>query len=705
VRPGVVVKITGAQIAQDGTVSVNYKLTDPAGLALDQTGVTTPGPVTGSATVAYLPHGKNEYVNYIVKPDNNPETGVTFMNPSTESLASGQITQSGPGQYTFTFRTRASSGFDVTATHTVGMYVTRDLTEFGLSTYTADDVFSFVPNGAPVTEIHDEVRSQTCNKCHNPLTGHGRRHTVGLCVLCHIPGAGNAATGNSIEFKVLIHKIHMGEDLPSVQAGTPYQIITSRGTTDFSHVVFPADARNCTFCHEGGAYTGPVSGQPGQGGLGAPAASTSTQSGNPAPEDAGATTGTGTALVNPPGADCGSAGNSGCNNELAPWPPLEANRWLRPSRVACGSCHDDVNFATGDKHLGGPQFDDNLCSSCHIPQGLLPFDASVIGAHTIPQFAPGLPGVVFKLLQVDNGTAGSSPTVTYTLEDKSGNPLEPSKMNFLNLVMNGPTGDYQSAVSESAISGSTGSNGTYQYTFKAKIPATATGTYTIGIEGYKNVTLLPGTDSQQVVRDVGFNDLINFSVDNSPVAPHPVEYVQAQCNSCHFAISLHGTIRQNVQYCLLCHNPTATDSARRPADQNPAQGIDFPVLVHSIHRGNGAQFPAPPGPVQMTPFVVYGFGGSVNDFSDVEFPGDLRHCDKCHSNQSQQLPLPYTRTTVNNPRDFINPTPPTTAACTACHVTIAASSHALANTTALGESCEICHSPGAAFSVDKVHAH
>jgi hypothetical protein len=705
VRPGVVVKITGAHIATDGTITVNYSLTDPAGLPLDLTGVSTPGPVNGSLTVAWLPNGQNQYVNYLASVQTNTTTGATFTNPSDEDILPGQTQNTGPGQYTFTFMGKAPSGFDVTATQSVGIYVSRDLTQFGLNTYSADDIFSWVPNGAAVTHIHDEIRTQTCNKCHAPLAAHELRHTLNLCALCHTAGAGNPDTGNSVDLKVFIHKIHMGSQLPSVIAGTPYQIITFHGTSDFSNVVFPADPQNCTFCHEGGVAQAPNSGQPGQGGLGAPADSTITQGGAPSPEVAGATTGTGTALVNPPGAACGSADNPGCNAELLPWPPVEANYWLtHPSVAACGACHDDVNFATGVNHPGGPQPDDNQCHNCHIPQGELPFDASILGAHTIPTFAPGLPGVVFKLLSVDGGAAGAAPLVTYTLNDKSGKPIDPSTMNFLNLVMNGPTGDYTTAVTESAIKGSTGSSGTYQYQFVSTVPAGATGTYTIGIEGYKNATLLAGTTSQQAVRDAGFNDLIDFSVDGSTVAPHPIEVSQAQCNSCHFALALHGGIRQNVQYCLLCHNPTATDSSQRPTTENPPQTIDLPILVHRIHLGTDSQFAAPNGVAQYLPFIVWGFGKQPNDLSNVEYPGTLNQCQKCHINESQEVPPPATRINVITPRAYINPAPPTTAACTACHIAKSASAHALAETDSLGESCDVCHGPGAAFAVDKVHA-
>jgi hypothetical protein len=43
-----------------------------------------------------------------------------------------------------------------------------------------------------------------------------------------------------------------------------------------------------------------------------------------------------------------------------------------------------VNFATGANHPAGPQFNDSLCSTCHIPQGAIDFDASIKGAHVAP---------------------------------------------------------------------------------------------------------------------------------------------------------------------------------------------------------------------------------------------------------------------------------------------------------------------------------
>jgi len=83
-------------------------------------------------------------------------------------------------------------------------------------------------------------------------------------------------------------------------------------------------------------------------------------------------------------------------------------------------------------------------------------------------------------------------------------------------------------------------------------------------------------------------------------------------------------------------------------------------MIHKIHTGE--EMIAGGGSL-----TIYGFGGSRNDFSDVRFPGDRRNCSTCH-------------------------------------VSAAAASHALANTTQLGESCAVCHGASAEFSVNKVHA-
>ncbi|HVW87636.1 MAG TPA: hypothetical protein VHB50_23275, partial [Bryobacteraceae bacterium] len=323
----------------------------------------------------------------------------------------------------------------------------------------------------------------------------------------------------------------------------------------------------------------------------------------------------------------------------------------------------------------------------------------------------------------DSGMAGQKPVVTFSLLDKSGAPLAPSKLSNLSFTMAGPTTDYgytsfgsdvttPGYVSESAVTASTcGQDGACTYSFKHAVPATATGTYAIGVEARRSETLLPGTTTQMSVSYGAKNQVMYFSVDGSPVMARRAVVATANCQRCHFEFTtIHGGLRNQTEYCVLCHNPSNTDAAVRVNAMNPAdkalppQGVNFNLLVHRIHTGDNL-------PALGSGYTVVGFGGSHNDFSDVRFPamsptgspGDTRNCSMCHTGGSEQK-LPLTMNPVTTPQGFINPAPPITAACTGCHADKPSSAHALANTDSLGESCTVCHSGNAQFSVGSVHA-
>ena len=132
--------------------------------------------------------------------------------------------------------------------------------------------------------------------------------------------------------------------------------------------------------------------------------------------------------------------------------------------------------------------------------------------------------------------------------------------------------------------------------------------------------------------------------------------------------------------------------------------MNFNLLIHRIHSGEHLIEAG-------RPYVVIGFGGSVNDFSEVRYPamspsgtpGDLRNCAMCHVNGSEQT-LTRLRNDVLDPQGPINPVKPITSACTGCHVSVSTASHALVNTSSLGESCVTCHGPTSQFSVSRMHA-
>ncbi len=631
VRPGLQVRILSATIDSEGRVQARFRVTDPRGVPLDRLGVLTPGTVSTSFVAAVLPAAQAQYTAYTTRVQTSPITQRSATQAGSDSPA-GAYQQVAEGEYTYTFSTRAPQTIDRAATHTIGVYSSRNLSEFNLGTQYDDDVFHFVPDGSPVRNRRDIVRTETCNRCHDQLGEHGgSRRSVELCVLCHSPQTSDPDTGNTVNLPVMVHRIHMGADLPSVQAGTPYRIIGNQQRVfDFSEVRFPADARRCETCH--------------------------VQSG----------------------------ANAGAQ---------AANYLTKPTRATCGACHDDVNFATGANHVDLPQVSDNQCAACHTPQGELEFDASIRGAHTIPTHSQALPGTTFEILRVDDGAPGRKPTITFSIRERSGKPILPSQMNSLRFVAGGSTYDYPGFFTEDARA-ATGPEGAYRYTFQQAIPEDARGTYAVGIEGYRNVTLLEGTRKEMTVRDAGINKVFYFAVTDSTAAPRRAVVSQEKCNTCHSFLEVHGSNRNQVEHCVTCHNANQTDTARRPADQQPPESVHFKTLIHKIHTGKELS----------SDFTVFGFGNVPHNYNKVGFPGDRRNCSACHVNNSEQLPLREGLLPSQAPRDLLNPQEPITAACLSCHTGRPAASHALTNTSRLGEACATCHGPNADFSINRAHA-
>jgi OmcA/MtrC family decaheme c-type cytochrome len=592
--------------------------------------VATPGAVSVSFIGAYIPKGKTQHVAYTVRAQRSPINGVSAEQASADT--NGAWTKVADGEYEYRFGTRAPQGFDRTTTHTIGIYASRNLTEFDLGTQYDNDVYNFVPDGSKVTVIRDVIKTESCNKCHHQMAFHGgSRRDMELCVLCHQPQSVDPDTGNSVDMAVMVHKIHQGAGLPSVKAGKKYQIIGFNQTVaDYSGITFPADARNCVQCHE---QTGPR------------AAS-------------------------------------------------QANRLFAANRAACGSCHDDTNFATGANHANQPQVSDALCTNCHIPRGELDFDASIMGAHTIPRFARELPGVVLSILSVDDAAPGKKPTVVFTIKDKKGNVVKPSEMARLSIHLVGPNSDYASfpgttnGYQTDTATGAAGDGNTLNWwTMSRALPADAKGSWTVAIEGRRERTISAGTVNQQTaIRDTAANVQLAFSVDGSKPEPRRLIVTKAKCDACHGSLAFHGDNRNDPQQCAICHNTNLTGSA---GAGKPSNTLDFRMMVHRIHTGE-----------ELT--REYTIGNSK--FNEVVYPGDRRKCDACHVNGSEQLPIKAVRP-VNDPGGYMTSVPPTTAACTSCHDSKQATAHAAANTSATqGESCSVCHGPNADASVNKVHA-
>ncbi len=659
VRPGLVFKILSHEIATDGTVKARFRITDPKGVPLEREGVNTPGAISTSFILARIPADGKYYQSYAsrVKTSTYPPTaGKQARQAGADS--GGTYAKVADGEYVYTFGTKLPAGYEKSSTHSIAVYGSRNLSEFDMSTNYATDVYSFVPDGSAVTKVRQVFMVASCNKCHDNLSFHGgSRVGVDICTMCHTPAYSNGSTtvdntnpetGNTIDLTVMAHKIHMGSSLPSVQAGKPYQIVGfGNAVSDWSKVGMPSQPNNCQWCHE--------------------------------------------------------KSNDGAK---------QMDAWLQnPSRVACGSCHDNINFATGEGHLGLPQVSDNQCKNCHIPQGEVDFDASIKGAHVVPQASSLVRGAVVKIVSVENTKPGQKPTVTFSLKDRAGKDMAIGDLipgagsGRLGFTLAALAGDYGKGISGAGTNGYlqetptattafTGNPGLYKYAFTAAVPADAKGTWTMQIEGRSSEKLLAGTQKERTVSVNIPNQVSYLSVDGSAVTPRRMTTDTAKCNQCHYNLSLHGENRNVVESCVICHNPMMTDAARRPADKMPAESISMASMVHRIHTGAE----------QPSGYTVYGRGGAV-DFSDVEFPPPalVSNCSMCHVTNGQNLPANGVYP-VTDPRGWLNPVGTSSAACLACHSSKDAASHAMANTTTLGESCAACHGPNSQYSVSKVHA-
>jgi OmcA/MtrC family decaheme c-type cytochrome len=260
-------------------------------------------------------------------------------------------------------------------------------------------------------------------------------------------------------------------------------------------------------------------------------------------------------------------------------------------------------------------------------------------------------------------------------------------------------------------------NGTYTVTSPLPIPGFVQGTAVAAIEGHPAGQDATGAWTVRVPVKSVFKSFI--VTGDSRVERRRVVDIK-KCKACHGVLSLHGNNRTDeIQVCVMCHNPNATDIPYRLSTDGPETPIDFKVMVHSIH---GAQ-------KRTTPYVVIGRAHSVNDFSTVQYPANLRDCRKCHREGTYLLPLKSrlgttinTQSTLTLTRPIVNGDPvddtkvtATAAICSSCHDTAAARDHMarnggsfatlqqFINSGAVREKCQDCHGAGKSKDVAIVH--
>ena len=710
VRPGLKIEILDAFVPTDMRLEVTYSIKDPVGLPLTHEGLATPGAVDMRLTLANIPMGKEQKVSLA----------------SERIDRNGTLTSLGKGEYKYKFDYVMISDQDTT--HTLALGGRRDLREWGLDRYADNAIQSWVPSGMYDAVPRDVVTAATCNRCHDPLQMHGRWQSPDACTQCHNPGL--VEDGLNLSLDTLIHKVHMGPNLE-----TPLVV----GRHDYSKLEYPVwpspGMKDCVVCHTGGTPTAnfPMVATPNpaqvcdMSGLGTTTVSWGdldpfeihvgsadgtlfTSSVGEGSQETGKWIKDGTVFVlidkatgktvqkmtvntsvagcvgNAPGTFRGEAGAQHTN-------------WMdRPSRRACGSCHDDVDFATGENHSEFEliQMDDALCGNCHGADSGEEYDLSVRGAHTPVYKSAQLPGVLVNLIGVTDTDPGDYPTVTFSLASKNG-PLDPAALNRVELYMAGPNEDHSFYARErSVVDNAIKAGENWTYTFTTPIPMDAEGSYTISATGraYVDVDFGFGGIAEDQ-RDNAENPFLAFAVTDTTAMPRRTVVSDYNCENCHSNLNFHGGSRHDPGICSFCHNPTAIGEDETNGGE---VSIHFKYMVHSIHRGENLTKPYSVGSHD------YAWLNEDGEIEGLEYPGDLRNCEACHAGNTYQVPDSEGLLPTAAPKALWDPLQPTAAACLSCHDNDDAAVHAYAYTTFFGETCGDCHGEGQNAAVDKVHA-
>lgn len=657
--PGLSFTITDAAIDADGTATVSYTVTDDAGVPLDVNGLFTEGAITVRFVLGWLAlnadGGAGQYTAYTTREVTSPINGNTATQATSDSGGTTVEVGVGQGTFTYTFATNIDVADD-TLTHTVGAWATRT---FEGERYVANDEYDFVPNGDAVTVRREEISNDTCNGCHGRLEAHGgSRRDVALCILCHQPQTSDPDTGETVDMKSMIHSIHRGEELPSVQAGTPYQIIGNQQSVhDYSTVVFPQDIARCGACHQG------------------------------AQADVWNT--------RPTRAAC-----TGCHDLTSFVDPAPAGMTL---------------------HEGGSFADDDSCAACHRPSGgfspiidrhLQPGfdpDRTTVALTILDVVNTGpnqTPEMTFDV-EVDGAP-----------RDIVASPLNSLRVTVAGPTTDYDR-YWQHTLQGSGASGTLVVEGDhFRYTFPAAMPADAEGSFSVGLEGYVQdadgnrfaapnpVTTVAVTDAEPVPR----REIVAVERCNSchySLAAHG-----GSRNDPRYCVMCHNPMNTNDERVARVEGTTVTAHSvhLKPMIHSIHRGED---LVDEYVLGG---FPAPAvGDPDGSPidFGEVRFPGDLRrcetchleDTWMLPLPTDALP-SRVEELTCTEVLLPEdgdlycaTRSSVES---FLGPT---AAACVSCHDGPSTLAHAQINTADSGvESCETCHDAGSEFDIAIAHA-
>lgn len=606
------------------------------------------------------------YINQIESPGVGPGTE-SQVQATTESGSEGTLQENADGTYRYTFATDVTNVTDPIPVSYLPQLTHRVSFEIRGFVPVENPAFDFRPSDGATDSIlsRDIVKTATCNVCHEELALHGGgRLETKQCVTCHNPGSTDANSGNVVDMKVMIHKIHAGENLPSVIGGRDYCIY---GFGDNEHcygdVVYPQDIRNCANCHDA--------------------------------DD--------------------------------PQTPDAANWYTVPTAEACGSCHDNVNFSTGEGHaendLGlGIAVDNSQCATCHATNANSRIE--VRQAHRIltqeqaARYSLDILGIDF------GGGPGSSPMVNFSVSDPTNggqpydlalDPVLSDPESGLRFYMGWPTADYTNEGSGSEqgqppertelynddgmLNATEIDPGVYQLAL-SPIPPAATGSGAVSFEG----RLESAVGRLPVTTAVDF-----FPITDVPAIPRRQKVDVERCDNCHQLLSEHGNNRNdNIDACVICHN-SAFGSTTQPLPDDTLTNFsdDFKVLIHRVHgqvrypqrlsnctacHTDEGFYPVSAGSGVLATTIFTG-ADPVDQSDDVNITPNAAACSVCHGGDDARIHM------EQNGGSF--------DACQAGDGTIRHRIDLCGAGGTLGpltqESCTVCHGPGRVADVATVH--
>ena len=268
-----------------------------------------------------------------------------------------------------------------------------------------------------------------------------------------------------------------------------------------------------------------------------------------------------------------------------------------PSIAACGSCHSDVNFATGANHVAGPAADGS-CATCHQPAGQRGVgrghqerprrSAPVVAAQGLQRHDPL--GRERRPRQEDHRHLPAHRTATARSSTRAS--TRSRRTARISIKLGGPTTDYTNvgmlaagqpfseAAQTATYNATTGISDVY--TFTNAIPAAAKGTYVVSIDTAPRDHAEPGAEGRAppTINEGAPNVPFYFAVTGTTVTPRRTVVALAKCNVCHA-----GPRQSSSRTAASASRPSTASSAttrtarRRPppgdGSANPAESIDF----------------------------------------------------------------------------------------------------------------------------------